>query len=123
MRVDSHFGGATKIGRNGKDLVGRLPAVDLVLGKSAGRAHRKQFRRDANETCEQQLFTIEFRTEARHRMEQAAREALARAGGITDVGAKVGMQLVEVASASAHPLFRIPARVKLARLKNRAGTL
>src|SRR5690348_7930275 len=101
MMIDSHLRRATEISRDRKSLVRRLALRDLVLGKSASRADRKQLRRDPNETGKQQLFAIEFWTKTRHRVEQTPRQPFARARCITNMGAQIGVQFLEIAGAPA----------------------
>jgi len=69
MVIDPHFRRATEVRRKEKHLVRRLAALDFVLRKRAGRAHRKQLGRDADKTRQQQLLAIELRTETRHGVE------------------------------------------------------
>src|SRR5207302_6202087 len=66
VMINSHFGGTTEITRNRKDFIGRLTRVDFVLREGTCRANREKFRGDSDETREQQLLAVEFRTEARH---------------------------------------------------------
>ena len=66
MMIDSHFGGATEITRDREDFISRLTGVDLVLRERACSTDCEKFRRDPNETREQQLLAIQLRAEARH---------------------------------------------------------
>src|ERR1700731_4084324 len=69
VMIDARASGAAEVMREGQNLRGRFTGVDLGLGEWAGGAHCEKFRGDANETREQQLFAIEFRTKAHHGVE------------------------------------------------------
>ena len=85
MMIDSDARRSAEIIRNGKNFVGRFTLVEQPLRVRTRRADRKQLRRGTDESGKEQLFAIEFWTEARHRMKQSAREPFARSCHVVDV--------------------------------------
>src|SRR5438477_11278970 len=67
--IDPRASGATEVMRKRENFRGWLACVDLGLSERTSGTHGKEFCRYTHESREQQLFAIEFRTEAHHGVE------------------------------------------------------
>src|SRR5690349_24430382 len=112
MMIDSHLGGATEIIRHGKNLITRFARVDLVLCEGARGADGEKLGGNSNKTGKQQLFAIQLRSEARHSMEQTARQFPTRARGVTNVRSELVVEFLQISGVRRQPLSWVPAGVK-----------
>src|ERR1700693_4238953 len=121
VMVDPGLGRIAEIIGDRQHLVDGFAMVHFVLCKRTTGARSEKLGGDAHEAREQQVLTVQFGTETRHRMKQSARQLLACARGVIDVLLQIPMESLDLAGADGRPLTRIPNGEKFSGSKNALG--